>query len=345
MIPGGSQGICVSMRLRNSLLVLAVLVPFVPYSGHCRPRPAAGGGGGPHGRTLVSDGPALEPVRGGGAPALAGRVEASPVPVRIERQLSAVRLETVGRVAVDETRMHRLRAATRGWMRVVGPAATGTIVDEGEVLAVYGAPGIATLVQDLIHSVENDQKLRDRLFDRHGEVRQRGELASSERSIATTERTLRELGMPAEQIEHVRTTLQFEWLVEIRSPVRGLVLARNVSSGQRFEPSTELYAVADLSRVWIWASASEGDASYFKLGARATVTDPDFGTTAVALVSSVLPRSDPARRTVKVRLEADNPGFLLRPDMTVNVDLPVELGPAITGPGEAVIGPSSPAGW
>ena len=56
-----------------------------------------------------------------------------------------------------------------------------------------------------------------------------------------------------------------------------------------------------------------------------------------AQVSDVLPRFDPGIRTLKVRLETDNPGYALRPDMFVDVEIPVELGPAITVPKEAVI--------
>jgi len=54
-------------------------------------------------------------------------------------------------------------------------------------------------------------------------------------------------------------------------------------------------------------------------------------------VSRVLPQFDPATRTLKVRLEADNPGFVLRPDMFVDVEMPVERGPALTVPKEAVL--------
>ena len=54
-------------------------------------------------------------------------------------------------------------------------------------------------------------------------------------------------------------------------------------------------------------------------------------------MSPVLPQFDPATRTLKVRLEADNPGFVLRPDMFVDVEMPVERGPALTVPKEAVL--------
>jgi Cu(I)/Ag(I) efflux system membrane fusion protein len=52
----------------------------------------------------------------------------------------------------------------------------------------------------------------------------------------------------------------------------------------------------------------------------------------MAKVSNVLPEVDPATRAMKVRLEADNPGFKLRPEMFVSVDLPVSLPAGISVP-------------
>jgi membrane fusion protein, copper/silver efflux system len=40
---------------------------------------------------------------------------------------------------------------------------------------------------------------------------------------------------------------------------------------------------------------------------------------------------------VKFRLEADNPGFVLRPDMVVDVELPIRMPPAVTVPVDAVV--------
>jgi hypothetical protein len=40
---------------------------------------------------------------------------------------------------------------------------------------------------------------------------------------------------------------------------------------------------------------------------------------------------------MRVRLEAENPGFMLRPDMFVNVDLPVAISPGLTVPVDALL--------
>ena len=55
------------------------------------------------------------------------------------------------------------------------------------------------------------------------------------------------------------------------------------------------------------------------------------------MVSKVLPQFDANSRTLKVRLELDNPGYVLRPDMFVDVEFPVTLPPALTVPADAIL--------
>ena len=122
------------------------------------------------------------------------------------------------------------------------------------------------------------------------------------------------------------------------SPVDGFITQRNVVVNQRLEPGTELYRLADLTRVWIAADLSQNEAPYLRAGARARVSlagSPNA--VAAARVSDVLPQFDGATRTLKVRLEADNPRFALRPDMLVDVEVPAELPAAITVPADAVV--------
>ena len=93
------------------------------------------------------------------------------------------------------------------------------------------------------------------------------------------------------------------------APATSFILARNVSPGQRFDKGTEWYRLADLSRVWILADLFENEAQYIKPGEKVRVTYPYQKKTFEATVSEVLPIFDPVSRTLKVRLETDNPGL------------------------------------
>jgi RND family efflux transporter MFP subunit len=356
------------MRLRTALFALLVLLPLSFYAGYRTNHGSAPAGTGAGGRRVLyyvdpmnpsfrspepgvaPCGMPLEPVYADGASSSDGTAAPGRVAVRADRQqmigvtLEAVGRRTVphtlrllGRVVVDEARLFRLNAVTAGWIREVGAATTGSLVKKGEVLAAYYAPELSAPLQNFIYTVDAYEKIRQTGSNPNDNLQGGGQLAAYERNIATGRQTLANLGVSVEQIDRVRATREFAWLVEVRSPASGFVLARNVSNGQRFEPSTELYTIADLSRVWILADAFEGDAHHFKPGARASVAQPGLGKTLAARVSPVLPQFDAATRTLKVRLEADNPGFVLRPDMFVDVEMTVELGPALTVPKEAVI--------
>ena len=46
------------------------------------------------------------------------------------------------------------------------------------------------------------------------------------------------------------------------------MIARNAFPGQKIMPETELYAITDLSRVWVMADVFESDAPQVRLGQR-----------------------------------------------------------------------------
>jgi membrane fusion protein, copper/silver efflux system len=67
------------------------------------------------------------------------------------------------------------------------------------------------------------------------------------------------------------------------------------------------------------------------------VSLPDQRKTFAARVSEVLPQFDASTRSLKVRLEVENPGYTLRPDMFADVEFRVYFGPAIMVPADALI--------
>jgi YHS domain-containing protein len=144
-------------------------------------------------------------------------------------------------------------------------------------------------------------------------------------------------GITQSQLEEIERTRMIPEAIDIRSPAAGFILSRNVSPGMRFDRGTELFRIADLSRVWILADLFENEASFFKPGMQVKMELPYQKKTIYAQISSVLPLFDPASRTLKVRLLADNPGYAMLPDMFVNVELPASGPPAIIVPVDAVL--------
>ena len=116
-------------------------------------------------------------------------------------------------------------------------------------------------------------------------------------------------------------------------------MERNVFPNQRVTPESDLYVLADLRRVWVMADMYEADLAAIRAGAPARILLP-YGTTTTSIkakVNYVQPGVDPTTRTLKLRLEADNPGMRLRPEMYVDVEFEVQGRRRLTVPAEAVL--------
>jgi membrane fusion protein, copper/silver efflux system len=99
----------------------------------------------------------------------------------------------------------------------------------------------------------------------------------------------------------------------------------------------EFYRIADLTHVWVVAEVFAQEAQYLHPGEAAQITLRETGRRLTARLSESLPQSEAGGSTVKYRLEADNPNFVLRPDMVVDVELPVRMPSAVTVPLDAVV--------
>src|SRR5919204_697154 len=121
------------------------------------------------------------------------------------------------------------------------------------------------------------------------------------------------------------------------SPADGFVLARNTFPGLKFDRGFELYRIADLRKVWVLADVFPQDARHVRPGMRSEVAVPEQGVALPGTVREILPQFDAMTRTLKVKIALDNPGYLLRPDMFVEVRVAVELPSAVVVPSDAVV--------
>ncbi|MBI4537619.1 MAG: efflux RND transporter periplasmic adaptor subunit [candidate division NC10 bacterium] len=252
--------------------------------------------------------------------------------VSVERAAGTQTLRLLGRVAPDETRLYRLNAAVDGWVREVAPVTTGSRVEKGQWLATFAASDLFVSAQALVFALTAVERLA----------------RSGQESPAVTNPTtsnfqqriekLQSLGMSASQIEEIRHTREIPQGIKVFAPAAGFVLARNLSDGQKFEKGAEWFRLADLGRVWIVADVFKSEAKHLRPGTLARVALPDDPEVIFqARVSDILHPFDVGTQTLKVRLETENPQHLLRPDMFVDVELPVTRPPALSVPVDAVV--------
>jgi membrane fusion protein, copper/silver efflux system len=289
-------------------------------------------------------GMALEPVYEGDD--LSSKLQLAPGAVSIppeKQQLIGVQVETAekssgsrlvrttGRVTPNENLVYKLMAGTDGWIQSLQDNPAGTVVKKDELLATFYSREFRNAEQAYLGSLASIDRVKG---GRPGDDPNR---VVNDSSLRINEEQLRTLGMSETQIHDLEKTRRVTGDISIVSPVDGLVLARDISPAQFFERGSEVYRVADLKSVWILADLYADEAQTLHPGMKVTVNVRELSKTISAKVSDVPPLFDPASRTLKLRLEADNPGMLLRPDMFVDVEFRAPAPSGISIPAEAVL--------
>jgi membrane fusion protein, copper/silver efflux system len=247
----------------------------------------------------------------------------------VERSGGENSLRTVGRVAVDETQVYRLTSSVDGWILKTYPKATGSLVKRGEpLLTFYGRDFLGT-EQAYFYSLDSLDRMKQA-----GPVPEQ-QMKTSLAQIQQNKDSLLAMGMGERQVEEIAASRKLTQEILLTAPVDGFILARNVSPGLRFDRGIEFYRVADLSRVWIVADLQESDAGTLHPGSVAKVIWK--GSVLQARMTDSAPQFDAPSRTLRIRLESANPGAALRPDMFVDVELPLHLPHALTVPADAVV--------
>lgn len=249
----------------------------------------------------------------------------------VERGRGEWRIRVPGRVVPDETRIYRVVTAVDCWITSVHGNTTGAIVKKDEVLASFYSPEFLSAQQAYLYALGALRRFKSNKKETADQVN------LTELNVQQYKDTLRNLGMSEIQIEEIGRTRRYTENVEVRAPVSGFVTVRNVSPGLRVDKGSEIYRIVDLHHVWVLADAFEKDAKYLKPGMAVKVTYPPLKKIFQARVSEVLPLFDPVTRTLKVRLEMPNPGFVLKPDMFVDVEFPVSVEQAVLVPNDAVL--------
>lgn len=292
------------------------LVPFTEGgAGHATPDAAAAGG--------LAAPPGLVPI------------ELSPERIqltgmrtaRVSREPLRTELRTPGTIAASERGQAEINTRFAGWIQQLLVAETGRAVRKGEALATIYSPDVLRAEQELLTA-------RKWSADPPGAATAGGpaDLADDAR------KRLELLGVAATDIEELLRTGQPHRSITIRSPVSGTVVRKSAVAGTYVQPGSELYAVADLSTVWILAEVEEQAVGRVRLGQGARLEVPAYpGQTFKGRVQFVSPVVDAGSRTLRVRVELRNPGGRLKPGMYGSVFLDLPRADALVVPTEAVV--------
>ncbi len=239
-------------------------------------------------------------------------------------------IRAVGKVAFDETRIAHVHTKVDGWIDKVFVDFTGQVVEQGRPLLTLYSPEMLATEQEFLLALKGKELLKNSPL--------KGVAEENDSLVAAARKRLELWDLSESQIDELERTQQPVKTFTLYSPIHGYVITRNAFPSQRITPDAELYTVVDLSNVWIMADVFEYEASMVRMGAPARISlSYQPGKTFAARVNYVQPQVDPVTRTLKVRLETENPGLALKPDMYVDVEFRLAMPQQILVPADAVL--------
>ena len=243
---------------------------------------------------------------------------------RVESGSLLMSIRAVGSIEPDQMRVTRLHARIKGWVTKETVNFVGQNVQRGDRLLEIYSPDLLATQQEYVIALQH--------LESPGTLKVQQHLAQS------SLRRLELMGVASEELAELKKTKEPHETLTLRSPVTGRVLERNVLEGSYVEPATELYQIADLSVVWLQAKIYEYELPHIELNQPVTVTllaEP--GEEFRGKVAFIEPIVQELTRTVKVRVEIENPKDLLKPGMYANLQIEHDMGSGLLIPESAVL--------
>ncbi|MEJ2400527.1 MAG: efflux RND transporter periplasmic adaptor subunit [Xanthomonadales bacterium] len=210
------------------------------------------------------------------------------------------RVNATGYVGFDEERISRLHVRAEGWVENVRVMTVGDRVRRGDPLFDFYSPEIVNAQQEYL------------LARKHvaGGMRP----AAREKLLA--------LGMVPAQIDELERRGTASRTIRVEAAQDGIVTELQARDGMYLTPATEVMSLVDLSHVWILAEVFESQAGWVAPGQAAEARLAYLpGEVFSGTVEYVYPVLDPQTRTLRVRLQFDNPGERLKPNMYASVTI------------------------
>ncbi len=224
----------------------------------------------------------------------------------VKRGRAWKRIDMVGMVFEDETRVAALTSRVGGRLDEVHVDFTGERVEKGDPMVTIWSPTLITTQVELFETMRGADP--------------------DEGLLRGAEEKLKQFGLTDAQINEIKVKQRPMLYVTLRAPISGIVMERRALLGHFVDEGTVMYQITDLSKVWVKMDAYESDLPWIRYGQDVTFTTPAIpGKRFVGRVVFIEPVLRMDTRSVKVRVEVDNPELLLKPHMFVSAELRAEL--------------------
>ena len=167
-------------------------------------------------------------------------------------------IRTVGRVAVDERRLHHIHVKYDGYVEHLYVDFTGQLVERGEPLLSIYSPELVASQQEYLLAYKARQRLSES-----------GIPSVAQGSLDLLEAARQRLllwDIRPEAIQNLEREGKVGRTLDLHSEVAGYVVQKMAFHGMRVTPADPLYDIADLRHVWVLADVYESDLPLVRIG-------------------------------------------------------------------------------
>ena len=241
-----------------------------------------------------------------------------------------VDIKVPGRLAFNAEKSKVLSARAPGRVERIY-AFDGAEVNVGSPIVELYSPEFLSAQQEYLLSLKTAKVLETSktMSDLLGDARITQQAAANR---------MRNLGAGDGDIKAIETTGKTQNNLVMRSPLKGVVVKRNVEPGSAVNSGDVIATLADPKQLWFLGNVFEQDLRLIKPGQKMVLhveayPDKEF----VAYANYIAPTIDPQTRALLVRAEIENNDDLLRPDMYASAKLTTGMADAIVVPQTAVV--------
>lgn len=226
-------------------------------------------------------------------------------------------IRTVGRVEYDERLLREVNLKVEGWVERLYADYTGKYVQKGEPLFKLYSPELLNAQEEYLLATS-------------------GRTSSRLKSSAKTKLLL--WNVSESQIKKLEKNKKPTTRLDILSPASGYIISKSIIEGGHVKPGQTLLKIADIKKVWILGDIYENELPFIKRGQNVKITSQSFsGRYYSGTIAYIYPNLNPKTRSVKIRIEMENPEEILKPGMFTNIKIEVDQGIHLAVPESAVL--------
>ncbi|NMC19551.1 MAG: DUF3347 domain-containing protein [Thermogutta sp.] len=211
-----------------------------------------------------------------------------------------------GRIEFDETRWTTISARFPGRLDRLYVDYTGVPVRKGDHLVDIYSPELNVAQQELLRAMASLESAAP---------------GSSAYSIAasllkSSEEKLRLWGILPKQVAEIKARRATTDHMTIYAPQGGIVITKHAQEGDYVQTGSAIYTIADMSELWVFFDAFEADLPWVRYGQPVTFeTEAYPGEKFTGQVAFIQPTLDEKMRTIRLRVNVENPAGRLKPGM------------------------------